>query len=238
MSKDQNPEDNGSAKSMFDRWNADKRARRVIGAEDSLTAQRTETSKHLIEDYSARQLSKMADEIKEIVDKDQNPNSEFSMSNSIIEIPKHRKRFSVDLTTASIFGDNRGGAAMTLLYRSDRKTAYGQPLGIDAKFELRIYIHNDQESQDAINELYRREPSHLKLTQTIYYFDEGGNFAKVSILPKNLPDARIPLQEPTQDVLVKAVKSEMTPSDFELAGSALKAILNDLYTHFPQTPEP
>ena len=90
-------------------------------------------------------------------------------------------------------------------------------VGIDSSDRIDFGVHTDAST----SELVHNSTTQLekKLLQTIYLFDEYGNYGKVVSLPKAIPDSRIDLSN--NAFTQKYVEGVMTPEDFELARTGL-----------------
>ncbi len=97
-----------------------------------------------------------------------------------------------------------------------------QRLGVFDQHLLIVGLHRDRATQEQAEVLAARQPALLGDFETRYCFDDGGRFGKLSIFPREIPDSRPAFGQLRPEL--KVVESEMTPSDFWLAGQALHAL--------------
>lgn len=146
----------------------------------------------------------------------------FDISGEFDELPKTE---GVHVNVS--FSPFKGG----LLEEISRK------LGVDAQFVLTIHTNTEEQIPENLPRIRENGP-----LVTEYFFDTRGNFGKVSGLLINDSDPRESLNTDPNNKnewgSYRFVESEMTPSDFELAGTALTLMLNKAKPQTPQTPEP
>lgn len=210
-------------------------ARQSISSQPDLTTLPDNSSPKEIAAYSARQLAKTAYEIAEMVKSGQIETSPVDN----FHLAKSESGNEFDISTHSEDIKDSTGKPIVIGFESVARSTR-QLLGVDAKYQLSIHVHNDQESEEAFREFAQKAPARAMLASTSYFFDEDGNFAKVSNIPKEVADRRKPIEDDfiTRRPNVNSVYSKMTPSDFELVGKALTTISNRSKPHTPQTPEP
>lgn len=119
-----------------------------------------------------------------------------------------------------------------LIFREDEPSMI-EGLEFKPEYMLRIPTHSDLQTQADIVKFW---DSHKKLSSTefrqgtSFLYDSEGNLVKIIDLPKKFKDSRKKFKGHgfLKDNHHKYVQSEMSGPDFELAGTALKAILNKI----------
>lgn len=106
-------------------------------------------------------------------------------------------------------------------------------LGVTERHLLIVGLHHDAATQTQAEVLAARQPAVLGYFETRYFFDDG-RFGKLSVFPRQIPDSRPAFGHLAPEVQV--VQSEMTPSDFSLAGQALHALKETIRTYPPRSP--
>lgn len=106
-------------------------------------------------------------------------------------------------------------------------------VGTDTLNRLDIGVHTDEQTQEQIEGLQERDPKAFNILQSIYFFDENGNYGKIVSLPRYFRDDRPDVGHP--GVIQKYIIGEMKPGDFELVDIALSILENKLQPSQPQT---
>lgn len=185
--------------------------------------------------YSAQQLAKTAQEIGEMIKSGQleaSPTDNFHLMKS-----DSGDEFDIHTHSEDVKGST--GEPVSIGFESTGRSIR-HIVGVDAKYQLKIGVHNDQESEEAFRKFAQTNPARAMFASTSYFFDEEGNFAKVSKIPREVADRRKPIDNNLfkRGPNLISVFSKMTPSDFELVGKALGTISTRAKPQTPQTPEP
>ena len=101
------------------------------------------------------------------------------------------------------------------------ETDYFKP-HIQSRYTLNIGLHEDQTTEHLAQAANTSNPGGLHFSTT-YLFDTNGNFDKLVWLPTEIHDDRPTI---VRSVLgdSRLVQGQMTPGDFELAGTALQIL--------------
>lgn len=235
MAEDQGGQDNppSAINRIYEISQRRKAAHQPVSNQPDLTRLPDSTSPEEIAAYSAQQLAKTAHEIAEMVKSGQLETS----SNDNFHLMKSESGEEFDIHTRSEDVKDSTGEPVSIGFESTTRSTR-HIVGVDAKYQLNVGIHNDQESEEAFRKFAQKNPARAMFASTSYFFDENGNFAKVSNIPMEVADRRKPIEDDfiTRRPNVSSVFSKMTPSDFELVGKALTTILNRAKPQTPQTP--
>lgn len=111
----------------------------------------------------------------------------------------------------------------------------GVGVGVETDTSLFVPLNLDPATQTACQEFLEKNPNIDAFIQTYYYFDKRGNFAKSCVMPGEIvvDEDRIIKRYSGNSVLIS---SEMTPEDFELAGSVLDGMKSKLSAALGRNP--
>ncbi|MBI4091890.1 MAG: hypothetical protein HY427_01650 [Candidatus Levybacteria bacterium] len=105
---------------------------------------------------------------------------------------------------------------------------------VNNNISLKVPTHTDRLTMSQVQELERREPGTPHSYYTFYLFDSHGNYAKINIVSDRIDVDEKRIARRFLDRL--QVASQMTPDDFELAGSVLDGMKQKLLVALGKTP--
>ena len=117
-------------------------------------------------------------------------------------------------------------------FEGSNSTNNNDLVGVKTIGELEVGVYTDLETRDKFLEYAKDAPGHGN-PDSIYYFNENGDYGKLQRMGASFESGKEVLRSNGH---VQFIRSEMTPEDFELAGTALGLIKQKLLVALGRTP--